>query len=187
MRSDSYIEQHPERNEIVKRLLSNDNMRQMAKDYNIPYPRLTYAKGKLKKSIADRMLASLPDAPPMSIKTTDAELISANVLISDLALIKERLNHEYLHTESGSIKISALDKQIRVVGEMIRMAELAERWQNKNIHRTPEYQRLERAIAATVRRHPEIEDTFNREYDKQAPRTHARENDVPDDDTSQQA
>ena len=180
MRSDSHIEQHERRNEIVRKLLANENMREMEKEYKIPYHALIHAKSRLKKSVADRMLASLPDAPPMSIKTTDAELLSAHALISDLALIKERLNHEYVTGESGSLKISALDKQIKVVGELIRMAELAERWQNKNIHRTPEYQRLERAIAAVIRRHPEIEESFNEEYDKQQPRQSP--SDIDDDD-----
>ncbi len=112
-----------------------------------------------------------------------AEMVGAGYLIKELALIKDRLNYEYLQEDAtASTRINALDKSIRVVSELIRMAELAERHQSRSVRRTPEYQRLEKAIAATIRRAPELEDVFNEEYERLQPRVTDTRDESTDDE-----
>ncbi len=172
MRSDSSIAQHTDRDEILQRLLTEGtNVKALAQEKGIRYQALLTQRRKMRKDMGLQVMKTLPSRPPMVATGELAEMVGAGYLIKELALIKDRLNYEYLQDDAtASTRINALDKSIRVVSELIRMAELAERHQSRSVRRTPEYQRLEKAIAATIRRAPELEAVFNEEYERLQPR-----------------
>ena len=175
MRKDSALAQHPDRDRIIERLLTeNESIRKISEETGIPYQSLCASKRILKKNLGNAVLRTLPAhaPPPRAPKTEIDQLIGARSLIGELATIKDRLDYEYMHRDAkAGTRLSALDKQIKVVAELIRMAELAEKHHSKDIRNAPEYQRLEKAIATVIRQYPEAGEAFRREYDRLQPRT----------------
>ena len=184
MRKDSALAQHPDRDEIIQRMLQGtESLRKIAEEKGIKYQALCAAKRTLKKNLGNAVLQQLPSAtpPPRSPKKDIDNLLGARALIGELSTIKDRLEYEYMHRDAkAATRLSALDKQIKVVAELIRMAELSERHHSRDVRTAPEYQRLEKAIAVVMRSHPETAATFRREYDRLQPVTAPDEEGVTD-------
>ena len=170
VRSDSRIEQHPKRNEIVKRLVSGEKIKTISEDYGIHRNSLSRAKKQLLQGAVARLPAETARIiPGANLEIPTGEAVTAEALVGDLQEIKAKLKNIYdVSYAEGKLSnaIQALDRQIKTVDSLIRMAELAEAHQSKTIKRHPEYQRIIAAMAEVFRRFPGAKDVFTEIMDK---------------------
>lgn len=160
------IDNHPDRDKILRRLLQGESARSLSREYGIDHSAFSRTRKNLQKRVEPIITASLSQIDPeFAAKTTEARPFSIWNLVEDLnesrhelAEIKHRPDAKPHH------QIQAISTEARVAEVLAKIAETAAK--HRDISHAPEYQRLQYAVARTIRRVPQAAPVFREEFQR---------------------
>jgi len=175
MRISTSIDNHPKRDEIIRKLLDTTiQMKDIAEEYGLNRNLVSRARKRARESagaiVAAHLETLVPASPKRYAETIDNQL-SAVALADDLGTLKAKLRGLQSAPGISPAQImQAVEGERKVIESLIRMAELAER--HRDISTDPRYQRLQAILAGVMRHHPDAADYIRSELRRSA---------VPDD------
>lgn len=170
MRVATPVDNHPQRDEIIRALTDESrSILSIHEEYGINRHTLAKARKKLRDAAGTIVAATLHKlTPEMAAESIDKPL-TAESLLDDLAGLKHEL--QVIKTAPGvrnSTVMQAIDQQRRVIDSIVGLLDRAERY-NRHNRAVDRLQRIEKALAATLRRVPEADAVFREEYKRLAP------------------
>lgn len=165
------IDEHPDRDEIIRRLLQGETARSLSREYGIDHSAFSRTKRNIQKRVEPIVMASLAEVnPQFAAKTEQARPLTAwklaerlDTALDELEEVKQRPDARPNHI------ISATSAQARVADTLTKIMQVAA--EHRDVRNAPEYQRLLKATSQVLKEFPNARERFRQVYESMAPAT----------------
>jgi hypothetical protein len=159
----SVIDKHPKRSEIIDALRENVPIRKISETYGIALSSVHRYKQKL---LAEDVKETAKDDRAQELAEIEPEENLGQNLLNDLHRMKQDLYTIQQKAEDNpALAIHAIDKQIKVVDTLVKIASEVRQQQQTDIQRHPEFIKFRDAVIKVMKEFPGAEERLNELYE----------------------